>query len=410
MKNRFRKMNRVTTPLGNASTNDIPSDALLLEYIRELLPEREMERVRVYLAQSPQEQERYQRLQRENQHFVQTLQSGLSQYQPTTQTNYNTIAPRLRRNRFLSFTNDGLWGNFSFVVAAAAILVAVLLLSNLRPDVVPDDSGVADVSNSATPLAELIQDDSNVRASVSPDGYQQSEALIVVTTTPAPNAIAMENSVPAVEIQRDIASSSDVEAAQDDVDTEEIEEVAAADDDEAEDEAISAEISDSVGAPDGPSGGDGAMGPAGLAGVASADGAIGPAGAPGPAGPVGSADSDRCWDTNGNGIPDVSEDGNGDGSVNSFDCFGPAGPAGIASTDSAMGPAGADGAMGPAGLAGPAGAAGRDGAPDVAGPAGARGERGAAGAQGPAGAAVGIGPAGPAGAAGAQGPAGRCKR
>jgi len=365
MKNRFRKMNRVTTPLGNASTN----------------------------AQSPQEQERYQRLQRENQHFVQTLQSGLSQYQPTTQTNYNTIAPRLRRNRFLSFTNDGLWGNFSFVVAAAAILVAVLLLSNLRPDVVPDDSGVADVSNSATPLAELIQDDSNVRASVSPDGYQQSEALIVVTTTPAPNAIAMENSVPAVEIQRDIASSSDVEAAQDDVDTEEIEEVAAADDE-----------------PDGPSGGDGAMGPAGLAGVASADGAIGPAGAPGPAGPVGSADSDRCWDTNGNGIPDVSEDGNGDGSVNSFDCFGPAGPAGIASTDSAMGPAGADGAMGPAGLAGPAGAAGRDGAPDVAGPAGARGERGAAGAQGPAGAAVGIGPAGPAGAAGAQGPAGPVQR
>jgi hypothetical protein len=87
----------------------------------------------------------------------------------------------------------------------------------------------------------------------------------------------------------------------------------------------------------------------------------------GAAGPQGLAGTNgiNCWDLNGNGTNDPTEDVNGDGLFNSTDCsvgiVGPQGPAG---------PAGAAGAQGPIGLTGPAGAVGPQGPIGLTGPAG----------------------------------------
>lgn len=59
-----------------------------------------------------------------------------------------------------------------------------------------------------------------------------------------------------------------------------------------------------------------------------------------------------CWDLNGDGIQDASEDINGDQQWNALDCQGPAGNDGIDGVD---GVDGMDGAQGPIGPAGPAG-------------------------------------------------------
>lgn len=147
----------------------------------------------------------------------------------------------------------------------------------------------------------------------------------------------------------------------------------------------------------GTAGATGSTGPAGAAGPTGAAGAPGPTGTAGATGPTGVAgvtgptgtngtNGLACWDTNGNGINDPSEDINGDGLWNSLDCQGAAGPAG---------PAGPTGAAGAQGATGPAGAAGPTGATGVAGPAGPTGPAGSAGATGPTGAAGVTGPTGP---------------
>lgn len=153
----------------------------------------------------------------------------------------------------------------------------------------------------------------------------------------------------------------------------------------------------------GPAGETGPAGPAGPQGPAGLTGPAGPAGPTGPQGPAGPGGGLNCWDTNGNGITDPSEDVNNDGFWDALDCrgaAGPQGPAGPAGAQGPAGPAGATGATGPAGSQGPAGPAGPAGAQGPAGVAGPAGPAGPAGAQGVA------GPAGPAGPAGAQGPAG----
>ncbi len=65
----------------------------------------------------------------------------------------------------------------------------------------------------------------------------------------------------------------------------------------------------------------GPQGPPGIAGPA------GPVGPIGPFGPIG-ATGTNCWDLNGNGVNDPSEDANGDGEYTADDCQGPAGPFG----------------------------------------------------------------------------------
>ena len=85
--------------------------------------------------------------------------------------------------------------------------------------------------------------------------------------------------------------------------------------------------------PQGPAGETGPAGPQGEAGPAGPQGEVGPAG---PAGAAG-ANGISCWDANGDGVNDPSEDTNGDGAHTAADCKG------------------ADGATGPQGPAGPAG-------------------------------------------------------
>src|ERR1051326_2089262 len=69
-------------------------------------------------------------------------------------------------------------------------------------------------------------------------------------------------------------------------------------------------------------------------------GPTGPSGANGTTGPNG-ANGINCWDANGNGINDPSEDVNGDGSWNALDCAGAQGAAGPTGP---QGPSGANGA------------------------------------------------------------------
>lgn len=138
----------------------------------------------------------------------------------------------------------------------------------------------------------------------------------------------------------------------------------------------------------GSGGGPGPTGPTGAAGVA---GATGPAGATGVTGPTGI----HCWDLNGDGINDPSEDVNNDGFWNTLDCQGAAG---------ATGANGATGASGPSGDPGPTGAVGANGATGPAGPTGATGVTGDTGPTGPTG--FGVGPTGPTGANGTNGATG----
>jgi hypothetical protein len=165
----------------------------------------------------------------------------------------------------------------------------------------------------------------------------------------------------------------------------------------------------------GPSGPAGATGPQGPAGANGATGPAGPAGPQGIQGPAGPGGGLNCWDTDGDGIQDPSEDVNNDGFFNALDCrgaqgvAGATGPQGATGAQGPAGPAGAQGAQGVSGPAGPAGAAGAAGAAGPAGPAGAQGvagPTGAIGATGPAGPAGPIGLTGPAGATGATGPIG----
>lgn len=125
-----------------------------------------------------------------------------------------------------------------------------------------------------------------------------------------------------------------------------------------------------------------------------------------------------CWDTDGDGVPDPSEDRNDDSVFDANDCAGPTGadgaqgiqgpdgpagptgPAGAGGLPGADGADGAQGIQGPEGPAGPTGPAGADGLP------GADGEDGAQGIQGPEGPAGTTGPAGADGEDGAQGPVG----
>jgi len=113
--------------------------------------------------------------------------------------------------------------------------------------------------------------------------------------------------------------------------------------------------------PQGPTGLAGADGPKGPAGtVAGPQGdpgpsssIIGPKGPDGPRGPGGGPKGPNgpsgylCFDTNGNGVGDASEDTNGDGVFNTYDCQGPAGPTGA---QGPQGPAGIQGLQGKQGL------------------------------------------------------------
>ncbi len=71
----------------------------------------------------------------------------------------------------------------------------------------------------------------------------------------------------------------------------------------------------------------GEPGPGGPIGPPGIEGPLGPAGEMGPEGPIGQSGL-ACWDLNGNGSPDASEDANGDGLFTAADCQGPAGPFG----------------------------------------------------------------------------------
>ena len=136
----------------------------------------------------------------------------------------------------------------------------------------------------------------------------------------------------------------------------------------------------------------------GLQGQQGQTGASGPQGPQGPQGPAGIS----CWDLNGNGVADGSEDSNGDGIVNALDCdsaIGPQGPQGL------QGPEGPRGPQGPSGN--PGGQTGPRGPQGPAGPDGtANGRPGPQGAQGPSGGIGMMGPEGPAGPAGTKGPQG----
>lgn len=135
------------------------------------------------------------------------------------------------------------------------------------------------------------------------------------------------------------------------------------------------------------------------------------AGAVGAAGPTGAAGSTgangingiNCWDLNGNGVNDPAEDVNTDGNWNAADCAGAAGPTGAVGATGVAGPVGPTGPVGATGAAGPTGTAGATGATGSMGPTGSVGATGAAGANGATGP---TGPMGPTGAAGATGAVG----
>ena len=98
----------------------------------------------------------------------------------------------------------------------------------------------------------------------------------------------------------------------------------------------------------------------GAVGTAGATGAAGAAGAAGINGSNGT-NGVNCWDTNGNGVNDPSEDTNSDTFFNNLDCQGAIGAAGPAGPIGATGPAGSIGATGPAGATGATGPQGPQG-------------------------------------------------
>src|ERR1051325_10907788 len=104
-------------------------------------------------------------------------------------------------------------------------------------------------------------------------------------------------------------------------------------------------------------------------------------GATGPTGASGSNGNNgiNCWDLNGNGINDPSEDINGDNQWNSQDCQGATGANGATGP---QGPTGANGVTGSTGPQGPTGANGPTGSNGATGPTGPQGPTGNNGANG----------------------------
>src|ERR1051325_7107196 len=93
--------------------------------------------------------------------------------------------------------------------------------------------------------------------------------------------------------------------------------------------------------PTGAAGANGATGTTGPSGANRASGPTGPAGANGATGPTGRSGANgatgangtngiHCWDTNGNGVNDPSEDLNSDGNWDALDCAGATGATGNA--------------------------------------------------------------------------------
>ena len=139
--------------------------------------------------------------------------------------------------------------------------------------------------------------------------------------------------------------------------------------------------------PAGPAGPRGEVGPAGETGLAGPRGEPGPQGEVGPPGEAGLA----CWDRNGNGRPDPSEDSNDDGAFTAQDCVGlqgeagPPGPRGEPGPEGDRGPEGSTGPRGPEGSQGDEGPRGPEGPEGDDGPQGPQGPRGPQGPQGPPG-------------------------
>jgi len=80
----------------------------------------------------------------------------------------------------------------------------------------------------------------------------------------------------------------------------------------------------------------------------------------------------NCWDTNGDGVQDPSEDINGDGFFTAADCQGAIGPTGLTGATGPTGPTGLTGATGPTGPQGLQGV-GTIGATGATGPTGDNG-------------------------------------
>jgi hypothetical protein len=119
-------------------------------------------------------------------------------------------------------------------------------------------------------------------------------------------------------------------------------------------------------------------------------------------------DGINCWDTNGNGVNEPSEDINGDLAFNALDCRGANGIAGATGVTGSTGATGATGNTGATGATGNTGAtgAGVAGATGNTGATGATGNTGATGAAGVAGATGNTGATGATGNTGATGAAG----
>lgn len=118
--------------------------------------------------------------------------------------------------------------------------------------------------------------------------------------------------------------------------------------------------------------------------------ANGPQGAPGI----------NCWDVNGNGVNDPTEDRNGDTFYDANDCQGDSGAVGAAGPQGTQGVQGIQGIQGVQGATGPSGTNGSNGA---TGPTGQQGIQGVAGPSGANGSTGPTGNAGPTGATGTQG-------
>lgn len=111
----------------------------------------------------------------------------------------------------------------------------------------------------------------------------------------------------------------------------------------------------------------------------------------------------NCWDLDGDGVNDPTEDVNGDSQFNTLDCRGDSGSVG---PQGATGPTGQQGIQGVAGPTGPSGTNGTNGATGPSGANGATGPTGPSGAQGIQGVTGATGSQGIQGVAGPTGPSG----
>jgi len=114
----------------------------------------------------------------------------------------------------------------------------------------------------------------------------------------------------------------------------------------------------------------------------------------------------NCWDLNGDGINEMSEDINGDGNYNALDCQGAEGPQGPDGSDGQDGAMGMQGPQGEPGPQGTPGSDGQDGANGMTGPQGEPGPQGTPGTDGQDGANGMTGPQGEPGPQGEIGPQG----